>query len=89
MSAGDTFDVPQTEEPATLRIGESGAVYFAVNGEHYGPVGARGQVTSNLALSVENLTQSYSVADLSADSDLAEVVRVAEVQTIPAQDVSE
>lgn len=82
MTAGDTFDVPQTEEPATLRIGESGAVYFAVNGQHYGPVGPRGAVSSNVALSVENLTQVYAVADLSADSDLAEVVRVAEVQGI-------
>jgi len=86
MAAGDTFDVPQTEEPATLRIGESGAVYFAVNGAHYGPVGPRGQVTSNLALSVDNLTSEYSVADLTADSDLAEVVRFAEVQgLVPAE----
>ncbi|PVA06100.1 helix-turn-helix domain-containing protein [Thalassorhabdomicrobium marinisediminis] len=81
MTAGDTFDVPQTEEPATLRIGESGAVYFAVNGEHYGPVGRNGAVTSNLALSAENLTSSYQVADIEADSDLAQVVRVAEMQT--------
>ena len=86
MTAGDTFDVPQTEEAATLRIGESGAVYFAVNGAHYGPVGPRGSVTSNLALSVDNLTETYAVADLTADTDLAEVVRVAEVQQlVPAQ----
>lgn len=80
MSAGDTYDVPETEEPATLLIGESGAVYFAVNGAHYGPVGPSGQVTSNLALSVDNLTSEYSVADLNAHSDLADVVRVAQVQ---------
>ena len=90
MAEGDTFNVPQTEEPATLRIGESGAVYFAVNGAHYGPVGPSGQVTSNLALSVDNLTTSYTVADLNAHSDLAEVVRVAEVQAlIPAQDLDQ
>ena len=86
MNAGDTFDVPQTEEPATLRIGESGAVYFAVNGAHYGPVGPRGSVSSNVALSVANLTSEYTVADLTADSDLADVVRVAEVQgLVPAE----
>jgi hypothetical protein len=86
MNAGDTFDVPQTEEPATLRIGESGAVYFAVNGAHYGPVGTRGSVSSNVALSVANLTSEYTVADLTADSDLADVVRVAEVQgLVPAE----
>lgn len=82
MNAGDTFDVPQTEDPATLRIGESGAVYFAVNGAHYGPVGPSGSVTSNLALSVDNLTQTYAVADLGADNDLAQIVRVADAQGI-------
>ncbi|AKS46277.1 protein RodZ, contains Xre-like HTH and DUF4115 domains [Octadecabacter temperatus] len=69
MTAGDTYNVPQNEVPATLRIGESGAVYFAVNGTHYGPVGPRGQVTSNLALSVDNLTETYAAADIEADSD--------------------
>ncbi|RYH02979.1 helix-turn-helix domain-containing protein [Salipiger sp. IMCC34102] len=81
MNAGDTFDLPNTEEPATLRVGESGAVYFAVNGQHYGPAGPNGTVTSNLALSVDNLTQTYSLADLEADGDLAAVVNVAEVVT--------
>ena len=74
MNAGDIFDVPQTEEPATLRVGESGAVYFQINGEHFGPVGERGVVTSNVALSVENLADTYQVADLTADGDLARVV---------------
>jgi hypothetical protein len=79
MEPGDSFVVPSTEEPATLRIGESGAVYFAVNGTHYGPVGPAGQVTSNVALSVANLTASYTPADLDGDAALADVVRVAEV----------
>ncbi len=79
LDKGDTFDLPATEEPATLRVGESGALYFAVNGTAYGPAGERGQVTSNLALSVENLTENYAVADLSQDDDLAAIVNVAEV----------
>ena len=74
MNAGDTYAVPLTEEPPTLRIGESGAVYFAVAGAHYGPVGPSGAVTSNVALSAENLTNTYEVADLTADSDLARTV---------------
>ncbi|WP_296417583.1 helix-turn-helix domain-containing protein [Pseudooctadecabacter sp.] len=80
MTAGDTFDVPQTEDPATLRIGESGAVYFAVNGAHYGPVGPRGQVTSNVALSVDNLTEAYAVADVAADGDFCGLAQRGEVQ---------
>ncbi len=79
MEPGQNFVVPATEEPATLRVGESGAMYFAVNGTHYGPVGNRGIVTSNVQLTPESLTQSYALADLSADQDLAEIVNVAEV----------
>ena len=79
MEPGDNFVVPQTEEPATLRVGESGAMYFAVNGTHYGPVGRKGVVTSNVVLTPESLTESYAVADLSADNDLAEIVNYAEV----------
>ena len=79
MEPGDNFVVPATEEPATLRVGASGALYFAVNGIHYGPAGPRGTVTSNVNLSAEGLTSAYSIADLSADNDLAEIVNVAEV----------
>ncbi len=80
MNAGDSYAVPATEEPPTLRIGESGAVYFAVNGAHYGPVGPNGTVSSNIALSAEAVTATYAVADLSSDGDLAAMVNVAEVQ---------
>jgi hypothetical protein len=74
MNAGDTYEVPTTEEPPTLRVGESGAIYFAMNGQTYGPAGPRGAVTSNLALSVDELSQTYSVASIEADSDLARIV---------------
>lgn len=81
MEPGQNFVVPATEEPASLRVGESGAMYFAVNGVHYGPVGQRGVVTSNVVLSADNLTETYALADLSRDNDLAEIVRVAEAVT--------
>ncbi len=74
MEAGDRWTVPQTEDAPTLRVGESGAIYFAMNGQHYGPAGERGTVTSNLALSVENLSASYSVADLTQHTELARTV---------------
>ncbi|MGJ8623784.1 MAG: helix-turn-helix domain-containing protein [Yoonia sp.] len=79
MEPGENFAVPATEEPARLRVGESGAMYFAVNGVHYGPVGPTGVVTSGVELSAQSLTETYVVADLSADADLAEIVNVAEV----------
>ncbi|WP_306150908.1 helix-turn-helix domain-containing protein [Roseovarius sp. MMSF_3281] len=79
MNAGDTWDVPPTEEPPTLRVGESGAIYFNVNGQHYGPAGPRGSVTSDLALDATDLSQTYDVADLTRDEDLSRYV--AELQT--------
>jgi hypothetical protein len=54
-------------------------MYFAVNGVHYGPVGRAGVVTSNVQLTAQNLTESFTVADLAADDDLAQIVNVAEV----------
>jgi hypothetical protein len=86
MEPGDTWDAPAGEEPPTLRTGESGAIYFALNGEFYGPVGETGTVTSNLALDVESLKQTYQVADLSADEALATMV--VQLQT-PAETASE
>ncbi|KZY43487.1 4-hydroxy-3-methylbut-2-en-1-yl diphosphate synthase [Roseovarius sp. HI0049] len=74
LNGGDTYSVPVTEEPPTLRVGESGAVYFEVAGKHYGPVGPNGSVTSDLALAAEGLTQRYDVADLSQDRDLSRYV---------------
>lgn len=79
MNAGDTYAVPQTQEAPVIRVGESGAIYFAVNGETYGPAGPSGSVTRALALAADNLTDNYQVADITRDQDLARVV--AELQS--------
>jgi uncharacterized protein DUF4115 len=78
MESGQSYDVPLTEEPPTLRAGESGAVYFALGDKHYGPVGARGMVTKNVPLSIEAVTGRFQVADLEQDRDLARMVAEAE-----------
>ena len=74
LNAGDNYDVPITEEPPTLRVGESGAVYFAVDGTHYGPAGPNGAVTSNLALDTRSLTERFAEADMTRDQDLRRYV---------------
>ena len=81
MNAGDSYDVPVTEEPPTLRVGESGAIYFAVGGQYYGPAGPRGAVTSDLPLASASLSETYAVADPAQgeDEDLSRYV--AELQT--------
>ena len=81
MQPGEAFTLPRTEDPATLRTGESGAIYFAVNDQTYGPVGQSGQVTSNLSLAATNLTETYDVADMTRDADLERYV--AELQLGP------
>ncbi len=78
MQPGESYVVPPLEEAASLRVGESGAIYFAVNGTPYGPAGERGTV-STVALDTASLTQAYVVADLATDAALAQIVNVAEL----------
>ncbi|MGP3697109.1 helix-turn-helix domain-containing protein [Rhodobacter sp. NSM] len=78
LDAGERYLVPQMEEPAVLRAGNSGSLYFAVNGETYGPSAPGAQVVKNVALSPEALTGKYAVADLTGDADLARYATVAQ-----------
>ena len=70
LDAGERYALPKTEEAPVLRVGESGALYFAVNGQTYGPAGQQGSVTKNLVLSPEALTAKFALADMSRDADL-------------------
>lgn len=81
LDAGERYAVPQLEEPPVLRAGNSGSVYFAVNGQTYGPAAPGASVVKNVALSAESLSQSFAVADLSEDADLAKFVNVAQATT--------
>ncbi len=74
MNKGDSWEIPATEEPPTLRTGESGALYFAMDGQYYGPVGSRGSVTSNLPLQRQTLAELYQPALLEENSALATMV---------------
>ncbi|CUH66675.1 Helix-turn-helix domain protein [Thalassovita gelatinovora] len=74
MEPCDTYTVAQTEQPHTIRVGDSGSIYFAVDGTTRGPAGSRGSVTSKLALSIDHLNATYQVADFDADRDIAKIV---------------
>jgi hypothetical protein len=71
MDKGDTWNVPATEEPPTLRTGESGALYFAMADGCYGPVGDRGTITSNLPLDSQALAALYDPVDPVGDQSLS------------------
>jgi cytoskeletal protein RodZ len=78
LDAGERYPVPNLEQAALLRAGNSGSIYFVVNGKTYGPASPGAQVVKNVALSAEALTGAYTVADLSGDADLAQFVNVAD-----------
>lgn len=81
LNAGERYSVPQMEQAPLLRAGNSGSVYFAVNGQTYGPAAPGAQVVKNVPLSPEALTGKYAVADLSRDTDLARYTTVAQNDT--------
>lgn len=88
LDAGERYTVPQLEEAPVLRAGNSGSVYFAVNGKTYGPAAPGASVVKNVALTAESLTQTFAEADVSGDADLAKFVNMAEAapQTEPQID---
>lgn len=83
LDAGEEYVLPQTELPPSLHAGMSGSIYFAVNGDLYGPAGAGTSTARNVELSIAALTETYGPADLSQDSQLRKVI--AELDTPPQQ----
>ncbi len=84
LDAGERYVVPQMENPPLLRAGNSGSVYFAVNGQTYGPAAPGAQVIKNVTLSPEALVASYTPADMERDSDLRDIItKVAEAAPNP------
>ena len=89
LDAGERYVLPATEEPPLLRSGNAGGVYFAVNGEAYGPAGVGASVVKNVALGVDAIKETYQVADLANDAALADFVTVADASQaliVPAPD---
>ncbi|TCO70969.1 cytoskeletal protein RodZ [Rhodovulum euryhalinum] len=71
LDAGESYVLPETDQAPTLRAGNSGAVYFAVNGQTYGPAAPGAQVAKNIELSADALKGRFQLADVAADPDLA------------------
>ncbi|WP_425456111.1 DUF4115 domain-containing protein [Aliishimia ponticola] len=84
MKPGQTYDIPVMEGPPTLRTGNAGAIYFAMGTDCYGPVGGRGEVTSNVALERVALLDRYqSVNPADADSALNRMFATLEPTQLP------
>jgi hypothetical protein len=87
MEEGERFVLPDSDVPPTLRAGNSGSVFFAVNGETYGPAGPGTSVAKDVVLSADALSEAYQVADLSADPELARLAELVIAPVAPSSDV--
>jgi hypothetical protein len=89
MKAGDEFVLPATDIPVTLHAGMSGSIYFAINGELYGPAGTGTQVIKNVSLSQTELQRRYSLADVNEDPQLLRVAATVAVSSFTIDDLSD
>ena len=86
MESGQSYDVPMTEEPPTLRAGESGAHLFRAGRICImAPSASAAPSRRNLPLTIDTVTERFQLADLEQDVDLARMV--AEAQS-PATDAT-
>jgi hypothetical protein len=87
MAAGEMYTLPKTEEPPLMRTGYAGAIYFAVNGQTYGPAGVGATVAKKVALGEADIQDSFAVADLAEHEELAVVVASLATQNavVPAE----
>ncbi len=74
LNKGERYVLPKTEEPPLLRAGNSGSLYFTVQGRAYGPAGEGTSIAKNVQLGVEEITRNYAKADLEADPELPKVL---------------
>lgn len=89
MKAGDEFVLPATNSPVTLHAGMSGSIYFAINGELYGPAGTGTQVIKNVSLSQTELQSRYSLADVNEDPQLLRVAATVAVSSFTIDGLSD
>jgi len=82
LDAGERYAVPDLQDAPQLRSGNSGSVYFLVNGQAYGPAAPGANVVKGLALSAQNLSETYAAADLTGDADLAQALSVADAGAV-------
>lgn len=73
LDAGERYVVPPLEEAAVFRTGNSGAIYFVVDGSVFGPAAPGANVVKDVALSTEAITGRYAQADCSGDPELGRV----------------
>ena len=79
LDAGERYAVPALQQAPVLRSGNSGSVFFSINGVTYGPAAPGAQVVKNVSLAATALTQGYPQADTAS----AALVNVADASSAP------
>lgn len=76
LNAGDSWTLPESDVPPLLRSGNSGSLYFAVNGVTLGPAGSGASIVRDVELSADALSSNFALASAGADPDLPEVAEL-------------
>jgi hypothetical protein len=82
LNPGEEYMLPKSEEAPTLTAGMSGAIYFKLGGAVFGPVGQGTNRIGDLALDADSLLETYDLANLEMDPDLARIVAEADTAQI-------
>ncbi|MCU0828731.1 MAG: DUF4115 domain-containing protein [Tabrizicola sp.] len=89
LDAGERYAVPALEEAPVFRTGNSGSIYFVVDGQTYGPAAPGANVVKDIALAPDVLVQTLAAADPTADEDLARFATADASSVLPEDDASE
>lgn len=74
LEAGERYTLPLSDTPPTLHAGNSGSIYFLIDGRPYGPAAPGATVVRNVPLDVDSLRERFAAADLERDADLRVLV---------------
>lgn len=84
LDTGERYVLPQSDEQPLLRAGNSGSLFFSVQGKTYGPAGPGTSVAKNVELGVDAIMTAYAVADPDADPALSDVLTAMANTPLPA-----
>jgi hypothetical protein len=76
MNAGSPVDIPSTEmAPFIDRAGNSGSLFFVIDGKLYGPAGEKSSTVKNISLSSQNIINTYDLFTPNVESVLYSFLR--------------
>ena len=84
LNGGESFQLPQLDQPTILRAGNAGAVYLTLDGAAFGPVGQGTSVVKDVSLALAEITDKYQPVKDTAELKALDSPRVITLNDIPA-----